>query len=69
MIGDIVEEKITDNKSIILEGKILKVADDGKEIRKAYQKYKSKGINVLYSLPTTPAEFIIEDIPFKGILK
>ena len=69
LIGDIVEEKIEENKSRILEGKILKVSDDGKEIRQAYQYYKKKGMSVLYSLPTTPQEFIIEDVPLKGILR
>jgi len=26
-------------------------------------------MNVLFSLPTTPSEFIVEDVPIKGILK
>ncbi len=69
LIGDIVEERISETKSRILEGKILRVSNDGKEIRKAYQEYKNKGMNVLYSLPNTPVEFIIENVPFKGILK
>lgn len=68
LVGDIVEEKISKTKSKILEGNVLKVSEDGREIRKVYQQYKKKGINVLYSLPTTPEEFIIEDVPFKGIV-
>jgi hypothetical protein len=68
LIGGIVEEKISGTQSQIIEGKILKISDDGKEIRKAYQQYKQKGMNVLYSLPTTPEEFIVENVPFKGIL-
>jgi len=68
LIGDLVEEKISETQSKIIEGKILKVSDDGKEIREAYQQYKQKGIEVLYSLPTTSAEFIVENVPFKGIL-
>ena len=43
LIGDIVEEKISDTQSKILEGKILKVSDDGREIREAYQQHKKKG--------------------------
>jgi hypothetical protein len=69
LLGDIVEEKISDTTYRILEGKILMVADDGKEIRKAYNRYRQKGMNVLYSLPATPTDFIIENVPFKGILR
>lgn len=68
LIGDLVEEKISETQSKIIEGKILKVSDDGKEIREAYQQYKQKGIEVLYSLPTTSEELIVENAPFKGIL-
>ncbi len=69
LIGDISEEKISKTKFRILEGKILEVSENGKDIRQAYQKYKKQGINVLYSLPTTPQDFIVENIPFKGILR
>jgi polysaccharide deacetylase 2 family uncharacterized protein YibQ len=68
LIGDVVEEKISETKYRILEGNILTVSEDGKEIRKAYQQNKKKGLNVLFSLPTTPMDFIIEDVPVKGIL-
>jgi hypothetical protein len=69
LIGDVVEEKISETKYRILEGNILRVSEDGKEIRKAYQQHKKKGMNVLFSLPTTPMDFIIEDVPVKGILR
>lgn len=69
LIGDVVEEKISGNKHRILEGKILKVSDDGKEIRKLCQEYKKIVTKVLFSLPTTPIDFIIEDVPVKGILQ
>jgi UDP-2,3-diacylglucosamine pyrophosphatase LpxH len=69
LIGDIVETKISKTKSKILEGNILEISDDGKEIFNAYRKYKKKGTNVLFSLPTTPSEFIVEDVAIKGILK
>jgi hypothetical protein len=68
LIGDILEEEISETQSKIIEGKILKISYNGKEIRQAYQQYKRKGLNVLYSLPTTPEEFIVENVPFKGIL-
>ncbi len=69
LIGDVVEEKISETKYRILEGNILRVSKDGKEIRKAYQQHKKKGMNILFSLPTTPMDFIIEDVPVKGILR
>lgn len=69
LIGDIIEEKISDNKSKILEGKVLEIRDNGKDIMKAYQDYKKKGFEVLYSIPSTTEEFIIKNVPFKGILK
>ena len=68
LICDLVEERISETQSKIMEGKILKVSHDGKEIREAYQQFKQKGIEVLYSLPTTSEEFIVENAPFKGIL-
>ncbi len=69
LIGDIIEEKISEHKSKILEGNVLEISDNGKDIMKAYQNYKKKGFEVLYSLPSTPEEFIIKNVPFKGILK
>ena len=69
LIGDIVEENITTTKSKILEGSILEVSDDASKIQFAYRRYKKRGFNVLYSLPSTPQEFIVEDVPFKGIQK
>jgi len=69
LLGDIVEEKISDTKSKILAGKVLKASDDPKEIRRIYQECKRKGMNVLYSLPSTPDEFIVEDVPSKGLVR
>jgi hypothetical protein len=69
LLGDISEEKISETESRITEGKVLKISDDGKDIRKAYQEYRKKGINVIYSLPGTPHDFIIENVLFMGILK
>jgi hypothetical protein len=63
LIGDIVEKKLSKTKSKILEGHILEISDDGKEIFKAYRRYKKKGMNVLFSLPKTKSEFIVEDVP------
>jgi hypothetical protein len=41
----------------LLEGNILEMSDDGKEIFNAYRRYKKKGMNVLFSLPKTDSEF------------
>lgn len=68
LIGDISEKKISDSQSEITGGEILEVSDDGKAIMEAYRLCKKKGMNVLFSLPTTPEKFIITDIPYKGIL-
>lgn len=69
LIGDIVEKKISESKYKILEGKILKVADNPKEIMNAYQDYKDKGIDVLYSIPSTTKDFVVENVPIVGILR
>ncbi len=69
LLGDLIEEPISTTQSQIVEGKILAVSDSGKEIRQKYRKYKNEGINVLYALPTTPPEFIVENVPLKGILR
>jgi hypothetical protein len=62
LLGDIVEEKISETKSKILAGKVLKTSNDPKEIRRVYQECRKKGMNVLYSLPSTSDNFIVEDI-------
>ncbi len=64
LIGDIKEERISESQSKIVEGKILEISDSGKEIMQAYRNYKKKGLNVLYSLPATPEEFIVKNVPF-----
>mgnify|MGYP001571606082 CR=1 FL=1 len=69
LIGEIVEKKMSETQSKIIGGTILKVSDNGKEIRQVYQEYKHKGKEVLYSLPSTPEEFIVENIPYKGIIR
>ncbi len=68
LIGDIVEERISGARSKILEASILEISDSGKEIMRAYRMYKKKGFNVLFTLPSTPEDFIIKNIPLKGIL-
>ena len=69
LLGDLVEEKISETHRRIVEGTVLQVSDDAKEIRKAYQNYQKQGKEVIYSLPSTPQEFVVEDVPFMGLLK
>lgn len=69
LLGDIVEEKISDTQYKIVEGTILKVSNDATEIREAYQDCQKKGMHVIYSLPSTPQDFIVEDVAFMGILQ
>ncbi|HAI69490.1 MAG TPA: hypothetical protein DCM38_08650 [Gammaproteobacteria bacterium] len=69
LLGNLVEESISSNQFKILEGDILMVSEDAKEIQKAYQTYNRQGKEVLYSLPSTPEEFIVENVPLKGILQ
>lgn len=69
LLEDIVEEKISENKSRLLEGTIVQTSHDSKAIRSLYQKYKQKGIDVLYTIPSTPENFIIENIPFMSITR
>ena len=69
LLGDIVEEKISENQVKIIEGTILKVSDEAKEIRALYQHYKKQGQNVIYALPSTSQDFIVEDVLFMGILR
>lgn len=69
LLGNIVEEEISLNKFKILEADVLKVSDNPIEIRKAYQEYTNKGKNVLYSIPNISSEFIVENVPVKGIFR
>ena len=69
LIGDILEEMISVTQSKIIEGKILTVSDSAKEIREAYLYEKKQGKEVLYTLPSTPEEFYIENLPYKGIIR
>ena len=69
LLGDIVEEKISDTKYRIIAGTILKVSDDAQEIRRLYQDHKQKGDKVIYALPITPLDFIVENVLFMGLLR
>ncbi len=68
LIGDIVEERISEGQSEIIEAKVLEISDNGKEIMRAYRQYKRKGLDVLFSLPATSERFIVRNVPFKGVL-
>ena len=63
------EEKISENEYRIVSGDVIETSTDLKHILKAYQEEKEKGKNVLYALPSTPDDFIVENVPFMGILR
>ena len=66
LVGDIVEEKISETRSKILEGNVLKVSEDGREIRKVYQQYKK---NTNRRRMATPLGLFIEILRYKSKLK
>lgn len=68
LIGDIVEERISENQSKVIDATVLETRDSGPEIMQAYRLYTQQGMDVLYSLPTTPEEFIVRNVPLKGRL-
>jgi hypothetical protein len=68
LLSDLVEEKISATRSRIVAGTVVQVSPDAKAIRAAYQQCQRLGQHVIYALPTTPAEFIVEDVPLMGRL-
>ena len=69
LLTDMEEEKISTTECRILGGKVLEASDDLKTIMESYQRYKESGKNAIYSLPSTPEDFVIENVPFMGILR
>ena len=69
LLEDIQEESISEHRSRILGGTVVCTSKDIKDIMKSYQDYKLMGKNVIYSLPGTPDDFIIENVSFMGILR
>ena len=69
LIGNILEEKISDTRFKIISGELIEVSKDPQKILRMYQEYKRKGKNVLYALPSTPNEFIIENVPINGVIR
>jgi hypothetical protein len=63
------EEKISENEFRIISGDVIETSTDLKQIMKSYQEEKEKGKNVLYSLPSTPDDFIVENVPLMGIVR
>ncbi|MGZ8248549.1 MAG: hypothetical protein ACXWUF_10985 [Methylomagnum sp.] len=69
LLGNLIEKRLSESKSQIIAGDILQVSDDPRVIREAYRLRKSAGQNVLFTIPSTPAELIVENIPMKGMLR
>jgi aryl carrier-like protein len=68
LLEDVEEEHISEGHYRILGGNIVKTGDDLMEIMKLYQEFKKSGKNVIYALPSTPEDFLIEDVPMMGIM-
>lgn len=69
LIDDIVEEDINGSSSRVISGTVIASTDNLKEIMRLYAHSKNMGKNVLYALPDTPDDFVIENVPFMGILR
>ncbi|NQZ11036.1 MAG: hypothetical protein HRT35_28110 [Algicola sp.] len=61
LLGNIIEEKISEFKSKIVSGTVIEVFENGNDIRSAYRVHNKRGEDVLYSWPTTADEFIVEN--------
>ncbi len=68
LIGDVEEERVSEESFRVVGGKVLMATEEPQRLFKAYKEHKEKGENVLYSLPTTPGDFIVEEKAFMGIL-
>ena len=69
LIGNAIEEQVSETTFKIIGGELIEVSKDPKKILGMYQEYKRKGKNVLYALPTTPNEFLIENVPINGVIR
>ncbi len=69
LIDNVEEQQISETETKILGGTVVKISNDIKEVMKEYHKLKQLGNKVTYSLPSTPKDFIIENVPFIGLLK
>jgi hypothetical protein len=69
LLEDVEEEFVSENHSRILGGKIVIADNNLIVIMKLYHEFKKSGKNVVYALPTTPEDFLIEDVPMMGILR
>ena len=69
LIGDVEEERITDDSFRVIGGNVLMATDEPRQLFNAYKEHKKRGENVIYCLPVTPDEFIVEEMPFLGILQ
>ncbi len=69
LIKDIHEERVNERSFRVLGGTVLMVTNSPKELFSAYREHKKRGENVLYCLPTTPEDFIVEEKAMLGILR
>jgi hypothetical protein len=69
LLENVIEEKLSEKESRIISGDVLETSDDVKAIMKAYREQAAMGKKVIYSLPNTPDDFIVEDVAFMGIMR
>jgi len=69
LLENVIEEKLSEKESRIISGDVLETSDDVKAIMKAYREQSAMGKKVIYSLPNTPDDFIVEDVAFMGIMR
>lgn len=69
LLGNLVEKRLSESTTQIIAGDVLQVSDDPKVIREAYRHHKQAGQDVLFTIPSTPTELIVENVPMKGMLR
>ena len=69
LIDNVDEVLISETESKILGGNVIQTSNNLKEIMKSYQQNKKQGKNVIYALPSTPEDFIVENVAMMGILR
>jgi hypothetical protein len=69
LIENVEEVTISETTSRVLGGDVIKTSSDLKEIMKNYQDCKKSGKNVLFALPNTPEDFVIENVAMMGIMR
>lgn len=68
LLGDVEEQRMDAERFRVRGGTVLLATDDPQMLFKAYRERKGRGENVIYALPATPEEFIVEEKAILGVL-